>query len=155
MLDKQAYTNYLDKKAKNKKIIEERERFFDKLNEIHSQNGKDVLSSFINDFLQCYQWSMVEVQKAFNFLSDYVSFGENENGTCNKPHEYAGYSLSIAGFVARLSLESIRRYLATQEIIMRNLMLKNLSKRYIIVRGKSCLKRGMTTCRKQLRSMTL
>lgn len=101
MLDKKAYTDYLVKKVKNKKIIEEREKFFDKLNEILSPHGEDVLSSSISDFLQCYQWSLVEVQKAFDFLSDYVSFiqaehpqsvniAESINGYCMNRFETTG-----------------------------------------------------------------
>jgi len=47
--------------------------------------------------------------------------GENDNETAIKPHKHTVYKLSIACFVARLSLNSAKRYSAELKNILRNL----------------------------------
>ena len=82
MLDNQAYNKYLLQKSKNQKLIEERMRFFNHFNDIITRNEIKSLSSVskkdVSDFISAVQWSLVEVQKAFDFLSEYTSFIQKE-----------------------------------------------------------------------------
>lgn len=45
----------------------------DKTEFVSALSGKDI-----GDFIQSFEWSLVKVQKAFEFLSDYVSFLQKE-----------------------------------------------------------------------------
>jgi folate-dependent phosphoribosylglycinamide formyltransferase PurN len=61
----------------------------------------------------------------YDFMEKDPSFDKNDNGTCNKPHEYGVYSLSLAGFVAYLSLKFTKRYSIRLVNIMFYSTLKN------------------------------
>lgn len=82
MLNKLVYNDYLAKKYNNPTLIRERLRMLDRLNDVIVKNGSkslfDVTAKDIGDFAISFQWSMVEVKKAFEFLSEYGSFIRNE-----------------------------------------------------------------------------
>ena len=87
MLDKQIYTEYLEKKYKSQKQIEEYKKFFGLFKDIIAHNKVETLTDItetdINDFIKSIEWSAVEVQKAFDFLYDYVSFIQKEHPELN------------------------------------------------------------------------
>ena len=87
MLDKKAYNDYLSEKVKSQKQIEERLKFFDAFNQAVIQNDlksvSDVTEKEIDCFITSFRKVLVELQKAFDFLSDYVLFIKAEQPELN------------------------------------------------------------------------
>ena len=78
MLDRQKYSEYLLKKTKNAKVIDDNLRLFGVLEETISKSGvkapADVNEKIVADFIDCLGWSMVERQKGFDFIDGFASF---------------------------------------------------------------------------------
>jgi len=83
-LNDQAYNDYIASKYRNQKLIEERTRFFKLFKDsVDKKAFMDVTEKDISDFITTFQWSLVEVQKAFDFLSEYISFIRKEQPELN------------------------------------------------------------------------
>ena len=58
VLDKQAYNEYLSKRYKNQKLIEERMRIFDRFNDVIFKNEttslSDIAEKDIGDFIETF-----------------------------------------------------------------------------------------------------
>ena len=84
MSDRQKYCEYLEKKT-NDKIAEQRLKYFDAFQRNITGDEENILSDIdIENFIKSFEWSKVEVQKAFDFLSDYGLFIQKESPEQNQ-----------------------------------------------------------------------
>jgi|GEM_PF-637708 len=82
MLNKQGYHEYLMKKSKNEKRINEHLSLFDDLQQVVDEkkiiHSADFTTETIDDFIKKQSWSFGQLDNAFAFLAEYTVFIKKE-----------------------------------------------------------------------------